>query len=91
VQDFWVYIVKCSDGSLYTGSTNEVDRRLAAHNSGSGSRYTRSRLPVVLCYLEKTPNRGSALRRELQIKRLDRNTKLSLCAQYSAKREHSIR
>jgi predicted GIY-YIG superfamily endonuclease len=89
VRRFWVYILECSDGSLYTGSTNEVNRRLAEHNSGRGSKYTRSRLPVVLGYLEETRNRGSALRRESEIKKLSRRGKLLLCAKSRARLRHS--
>jgi putative endonuclease len=82
-RSYFVYIVRCSDGSLYTGSTSDVKRRLTQHNSGAGSKYTRSRLPVVLVYLERAGNRCLALRRESEIKRLNRNSKLLLCAHYS--------
>ena len=68
MQRYWVYIVRCSDGSLYTGSTNAVGRRLGEHNSGRGSKYTRSRRPVSLVYLEKAANRGNALRMLARIK-----------------------
>ena len=54
---YFVYILRCSDGSLYTGATNQVERRLAAHQSGRGAKYTRSRLPVELVYLEKAEGR----------------------------------
>jgi predicted GIY-YIG superfamily endonuclease len=76
---FWVYIIRCSDGTLYTGSTADVSRRLAQHNSGLGSRYTRSRLPVSLTYREEVGNRGKALKRESEIKKLSRSAKLRLC------------
>jgi predicted GIY-YIG superfamily endonuclease len=85
-----VYILECSDGSLYTGSTNEVNRRLAEHNSGRGSKYTRSRFPVVLAYLEEAPSRGSALKRESEIKKLSRRGKLFLCAKRRAEQRHSV-
>jgi predicted GIY-YIG superfamily endonuclease len=90
VGGYWVYVLRCSDGTLYTGSTNDVRRRLVAHNSGRGSKYTRTRTPVVVGYLEKARGRSQALKRELEIKRLSRSAKLLLCATYSAKR-HSRR
>ena len=75
---YFVYILRCSDGSLYTGSTNQVERRLAAHQSGRGAKYTRSRLPVELVYLEKAEGRSAALKREAAIKNLTRQQKLQL-------------
>jgi len=77
-----VYIVRCTDGSLYTGVTNAVDRRLEEHNSGRGSRYTRSRRPVSLAYLEKVPDRRDALKVEARIKKLSRSEKIGLCRRY---------
>jgi len=82
---YWVYILKCSDGSLYTGCTSDLPRRLRAHLSGRASKYTRSRLPVTLRHAERANDRGSALRREAQIKRLTRNEKLLLCRVYGTK------
>ena len=73
-----VYILRCGDGSLYTGITTDLERRVAAHNSGKGAKYTRSRLPVTPVYWEMVPDRGCALRRELAIKRLPREEKLRL-------------
>ena len=73
-----VYILRCGDGTLYTGCTNDLSRRLNAHQSGRGAKYTRSRLPVVLAYREEVPDRSAALRREAAIKRLDRRGKLAL-------------
>jgi putative endonuclease len=73
-----VYILRCRDGSLYTGATNDLARRLAAHAAGRGARYTRSRLPVVLCWCEPARGRGAALRREAALKRLRRAEKLRL-------------
>lgn len=75
---WFVYMLRCRDGSLYTGVTTDVHRRLAAHRAGSGSRYTRARLPVRLVYLEHGGSRSAALRREAAIKRLDREAKLRL-------------
>ena len=62
---YLVYILRCGDGTLYTGCTNDLPRRLQAHQSGRGAKYTRSRLPVELVYQEAVPDRSAALRREL--------------------------
>ena len=67
---WWVYLLKCRDGSLYTGVTTDVAARLATHSAGAGARYTRSRLPVRLVYTEPAADRSAALRREAAIKRL---------------------
>jgi putative endonuclease len=74
----YVYLLRCGDGSLYCGWTTDVERRLAAHRSGSASRYTRSRLPVELALVLAVPNRSAALREEARIKRLPRAAKLAL-------------
>jgi putative endonuclease len=73
-----VYVLRCRDGSLYTGITNDLNRRLLVHRSGKGSAYTRSRLPVRLVYSERRASRGAALSREAAIKRLPRAAKLAL-------------
>lgn len=73
-----VYVLRCRDGSLYTGATNDLDRRLRAHACGRGGRYTRSRLPVVLVHSEPARDRSAALRREAAVKRLSREEKLKL-------------
>jgi putative endonuclease len=73
-----VYMLRCRDGSLYTGATNDLARRLAQHASGRGARYTRSRLPVRLVYEERARDHGAALRREAALKRLARAAKLAL-------------
>ncbi len=65
-----VYIVECSDNTLYTGVATDIEARLAEHNAGRGSKYTRARLPVELVYSEKTEDQGSALRREYSIKQM---------------------
>ena len=75
-----VYMLRCVDGSLYTGYTDDVERRLAVHQSGKGAKYTRSRLPVELAYQESLPDKSAAMRREAAIKRLDRRRKLELIA-----------
>lgn len=73
-----VYILRCGDGSLYTGCTNDLPRRLGAHRSGRGAKYTRSRPPVELVYREAAADKSAALRREAAIKRLPRQEKLAL-------------
>ena len=73
-----VYILRCGDGSLYTGVTRDIPKRLTAHNAGTGAKYTRSRLPVELAYAEAAADRSSAQQREAAIKRLSRNDKLLL-------------
>ena len=75
---WFVYLLRCGDGSLYTGSTNDVSRRLAAHQRGKGAKYTRSRLPVELVYQEEAPDQSAALRRGAAIKRMTRQQKLKL-------------
>jgi predicted GIY-YIG superfamily endonuclease len=78
VSDAWVYVLRCSDGSLYTGWTNDLTKRLATHSAGKASRYTASRLPVELAASWTMPDRGTAMREELRIKGLDRAGKLAL-------------
>jgi predicted GIY-YIG superfamily endonuclease len=75
---WFVYMLRCADGSLYTGYTDDVQRRLSTHQSGKGAKYTRSRLPVELAYWEELPDKSAALRREASIKRLSRERKLKL-------------
>jgi putative endonuclease len=78
--DAWVYILRCSDGSLYTGWSTDVQRRLRRHNAGTASRYTASRLPVELVYEVAMDDRSAARREEARIKALDRRRKLALIA-----------
>jgi putative endonuclease len=73
-----VYLLKCGDGSLYAGITNDLDKRLAAHKSGKGARYTRGRGPLKVVHQEEAADKPAALRREIQIKRLKRSAKLAL-------------
>ncbi len=73
-----VYIVRCSDGTLYTGISTDIKARVKKHNSGAGAKYTRARRPVVLVFTEKKRSESSAKRREAQIKRLTRLEKESL-------------
>jgi putative endonuclease len=74
----WVYLLRCADGTLYCGWTVHVERRLAAHNAGSASRYTRSRLPVELAWSRPMVDRAAARREEARIKALSRPEKLAL-------------
>ena len=80
---WYVYMLRCGDGSLYTGITDDVYRRLEAHRSGRGAKYTRGRGPLELVYVEEQPDKSSALRREIQLKGQPRAYKLSLCAQWN--------
>ncbi len=73
-----LYILRCADGTLYTGITTDPDRRLKAHNAGKGAKYTRSRRPAVLVYSEEHDTESSARRREHEIKRWPREHKLQL-------------
>lgn len=73
-----VYILECRDGTLYTGITDDLDKRLKAHNAGKGAKYTRGRGPVKLRYQELSEDHSRALRREIEIKRLSRTEKLVL-------------
>ena len=73
-----VYMLRCADGSLYTGITTDVERRTAVHNSGKGAKYTRSRRPVEVAYTEECADKSAALKRELEIKALTREEKLNL-------------
>ena len=74
----YVYMLRCRDDSLYTGWTNDLEKRLKAHNSGSASKYTRTRLPAELVYFEEWESKEAAMSREWHIKRLSREEKLKL-------------
>lgn len=74
----YTYMVRCRDGSLYTGWTVNLENRIKAHNSGQGAKYTRPRRPVKLVYYEEFPNRSQAMKREYAIKQLTRREKLDL-------------
>ena len=74
-------IVRCSDGTLYTGWTNDLDKRVKAHNEGKGAKYTRSRRPVSLAYFECFETKEQAMRREYEIKRFTREEKMKLIGQ----------
>jgi putative endonuclease len=78
MQQFYCYIIECADGTLYTGMTTDIERRLHQHNLGIGSRYTRSRRPLRLVFVEPQPDRRAAMRRERAIKELPRKRKIAL-------------
>lgn len=77
---WFLYILLCGDGSLYTGITTSVEARLNAHRRGRGAKYTRGRGPLELIYSERIPSHGDALRRELEVKRMSKEKKLALVA-----------
>jgi putative endonuclease len=81
----FVYILACADGTLYTGWTTDIERRLKEHNAGHGARYTRGRRPAQLVYCEEVVDRSTALRREAAIRRLRRSGKLDLIRKHTAK------
>ena len=81
----FVYMLRCKDGSLYTGWTNDLEHRLAMPNSGRGAKYTRGRGPLELVYSEELPDKEAALRRECAIKKLRREQKLALLQTWQAR------
>ena len=76
---WFVYILRCGDGTLYTGITTDIQHRLTVHRSGKGAKYTRGRGPLELLFQEEHPDKSTALRREYQIKQLSKLEKLKLC------------
>ena len=76
----YAYILRCADGTLYTGWTNDLQHRVETHNAGKGAKYTRTRRPVELCYYETFDTASEAMRREAAIKKLTRQQKLRLMA-----------
>ena len=74
------YILRCADGTLYTGITNDINKRIAAHNAGTASKYTRARRPLTLVFVEDCADKSAALKREMEIKGLSRAKKLILTA-----------
>ena len=82
---FFVYILRCKDGEYYTGYTTDPPRRLRQHDRGAASRFTRSRRPVELAYLEECVVRSAALKREAQIKKLRRSKKLALSREFEGR------
>lgn len=81
----FVYMLRCKDGSLYTGWTNDLEHRLAMHSSGRGAKYTRGRGPLELVYSEELPDKEAALRRECAIKKLRREQKLAFLQTWQAR------
>lgn len=77
----YVYMLACGDGSLYTGWTNDLEKRVRTHQAGQGGKYTRSRLPVRLAYYEVLPDKQAAMSREWHLKRLTHEQKLRLVAE----------
>lgn len=76
---WYLYILECADGSLYTGITDDVQRRLALHNAGKGAKYTRGRGPLQLRHQEVCGSHSQALKREIEVKKLPREQKIALC------------
>lgn len=74
----YVYVLRCGDGSLYTGWTNNLEQRLAAHKNGKGAKYTKGRTPIELVYFEELPDKSSALKRENELKKLKKQEKEEL-------------
>ncbi|MBI2937758.1 MAG: GIY-YIG nuclease family protein [Thaumarchaeota archaeon] len=85
---YYVYILKCRTGHLYTGYTNNVKRRLSEHRKGTASKFTRSRLPVTLMYQERLRSRAEAMRREIEVKKMSRASKLRLCRPIAKQAKH---
>ena len=81
----YTYIVRCSDGSLYTGWTNHLDERVKAHNAGNGAKYTKTRTPVELVYYEEFDSKTEAMKREYAIKQLSRKKKEELVENFKVK------
>lgn len=76
---WYVYILKCGDGSLYTGITNNLEKRMQEHEKGAGAKYTRGKAPFTIIYKESCPDRRDASRKEAEIKKLTRSEKMVLC------------
>lgn len=79
---YYVYILKCGDGSFYCGYTNDVEKRFEKHKSGMGAKYTRSRLPLEIVYVEEFESKSDALKRECMIKKMKRQQKEKLVEDY---------
>lgn len=87
---WWVYILKCADGTLYTGITNNIEKRIQKHNQGVGAKYTRSRAPVHLLYSEQFENRSEASQREYSIKQLSLKQKKELVSETKSETQVEI-
>jgi len=84
---WYLYILRCGDGTLYTGITTDVQKRLEVHRSGKGAKYTRGRLPLELVYRESCGSHGDALKREIVVKRFSRQEKLELIGTWKQETE----
>jgi predicted GIY-YIG superfamily endonuclease len=84
---FFVYILRCGDGSLYVGSTDNIERRVVEHQLGRGARYTRTRAPVRVVYLEAVESRSAAMKREIAVKNLGKAGKEKLVAKFGMERQ----
>ena len=89
-KEWIVYILECGDGTLYTGITDDLQRRLRAHAAGKGAKYTRGRGPLKLCSWEAVPDKRAALKRELAIKRLPKNRKMAIIHENERKMDTSL-
>jgi len=83
---WYIYILRCGDDTLYTGITDDVEKRLAAHRAGKGAKYTRGRGPLELVYTEAAPDKSAALKREIAIKRMSRKGKLAMAEKWDGQR-----
>lgn len=91
MEKIWtVYILECGDGTLYTGITDDLARRLKAHAEGRGAKYTRGRGPLTLRYREQLPDKSTALKRECAIKRLQRSEKIALISEKETKNKYLL-
>ena len=79
----YAYLVRCSDGSLYAGWTNDIEKRVQSHNAGTGAKYTRARLPVTLAYLETFDTKSEAMKREAALKKLTHRQKEQLALEWN--------
>ena len=84
-----VYMVKCNDSSIYTGISNNLKKRLSTHAKGNGSKYVRTRLPFKLIYIEECQSRSNAIKREIEVKKLNKKNKELLIKSYNKKKELS--
>ncbi len=91
VMSWFVYVLRCSDNSLYCGTTNDLDRRVEAQRAGTGARYTQSRLPLQLVWFSQKPNRSEAFREEYRIKRLPKYKKELLVASQQGRENYGVR
>ncbi len=78
----WSYLLRCSDGSLYAGWTNDLEKRLKAHNEGTGAKYTRGRGPVVLVWAQEYPDKSAAMKQEAKLKKMNKAEKEKLAEEY---------